>query len=65
MAATTVLPVSSVIFSTPTTSAVRTSPLCTASTPWRIAAPPEASAASTVTASMPRSPAKSATSAPR
>ena len=57
MASSTSVPSLSVNFSTPTTSATSTMPLLTAMYPWRSAAPPEAPAASTVTASMPVRPA--------
>jgi len=55
----------SVIFSTPHTMTTLWMPLATAMTPTRSAAEPEAHAASTFIASMPRRPMKSATSAPR
>ena len=55
----------SVIFSTPQTSTTSCMPLATAIMPTRKAAAPEPQAASTFIASMPRSPMKSAISAPR
>ncbi len=49
-------PSDSVSFSTPMTSTASSSPLATASKPWRMAEPAEPQAASSLTASTPRWP---------
>jgi len=59
------LPSTSVAFSTPTAAATSTMPEATAMYAMRSAAPPEASAASTVLPSAPFKPAHSHSSAPR